>query len=299
MPTENPAVVRWSNARTHPCTHDHHERIESMNWFSPLLACLLSATVSAQVAIGDIAVTGFSTTTFAVIGAPPSVTSYPTPGFQGTGTSQAILWDRAQPNDFIVGGFGFVGRASITGPGSASYSLITNGIGTAAQMTWDDNGQLVVADSGTGQVRRLDPVTGVVVDLSTGPQPWGTSLSAGAWDPISGDVVVGGSGAIYRLANGSATGTLIVGGLGGFVSAIAFDHVTGEIVATVLTVNRLIRVDSGGNVTNIAPPGSIPGPNALDIDQNGDFIAGGGTGQVYRVLHDGGAPAFLAKLARG
>lgn len=265
-----------------------------MNLTAPLLVCFFSATVSAQVAIGDIAVTRFSTTTFAVIGAGASVTNYVTPGFLGTGTSQSILWDRANPNDFIVGGVGFVGRASITGPAAVGYALITSGIGTAAQMSWDDAGQIIVADSGTNQVRRLDPVTGLVTDVSIGTQPWGTSLSAGAWDPMTGDVVVGGDGALYRLANGSATGTLIVGGLGGFVSAVAFDPTTGEIVATVLTVNRLIRVDSLATVTNVAPPFSIPGPNGLDVDQNGDYVTGGGTGQVYRVPHAGGAPVFLA-----
>src|SRR5262245_45447003 len=93
-----------------------------------LSASLLSATASAQVAIGDIAVSRFSTTTFAVIGAGAAVTNYVTPGFLGTGLSQSILWDRANPNDFIVGGVGFVGRASITGPAAVGYSLITNGI---------------------------------------------------------------------------------------------------------------------------------------------------------------------------
>jgi hypothetical protein len=119
-------------------------------------------------------------------------------------------------------------------------------------------------------------------------------LSASALDPVTGDVVLGGDGAIYRLANGTPTATPVVGSLGGFVSAIAFDPVTGEILATVLTVNRLIRVDGGGTVTNVAPPGSVPGPNALDVDENGDLVTGGGTGQVYRVPRAGGAPVFLA-----
>ena len=267
-----------------------------MNSTLPLVVCLLSTTVSAQVAIGDIAVTGFSTNRFGVISAGATVTGYLTPGFQGTSTasSQAILWDRANPNTFLVGGFGFVGRATITGPGAVSYVLITNAVGIVSQMSWDGSGSIVFADSGTGQVRRLDPVTATVVDLSAGAQPWGADLSSGARDPVTGDVVLGGNGGIYRLANGSTTATTIVSGLGGYVSAIAFDSATGEIVATVLTVNRLIRVASGGAVTNVAPPFSIPGPNALDIDQNGDFITGGGTGQVYRVPHAGGSPTFLA-----
>ena len=231
-----------------------------------LSATLLCATLSAKVASCDIGATGFSTNVFGVIGAGATVTGYATPGFQGTGpaTSQAILWDPAHPNDFIVGGFGFVGRATITGPGAVAYALITNNVGIVSQMSWDGSGGIVIADSG-GQVRRLDPATGAVVDLSAGAQPWGTSLNAGAIDRASGDVVVGGNGALYRLANGSATGATIVGGLGGFVTGVAFDPVTGEIVATVLTVNRLIRVDRGGTVTDVAPPGSLPGPNAFTL----------------------------------
>ena len=123
---------------------------------APFLACLLSAATSAQVALGDIAATGFSTTSFGVISAGPVVSGYTTPGFQGTGTatSQAILWDPAHPNDFLVGGFGFVGRATITGPGTVSYTLITNGVGIVSQMSWDRSGGVVVADSGNDQIRR-------------------------------------------------------------------------------------------------------------------------------------------------
>jgi hypothetical protein len=46
-----------------------------------------------------------------------------------------VLWDPANPNDFLIGGFGFVGRATIAGPGSASYTLITNNVGIVSQMS--------------------------------------------------------------------------------------------------------------------------------------------------------------------
>ena len=260
-----------------------------------VLPFLLCAAVRGQVAPGDIAVTGFSTTSFGVIRG-TAVTGYATPGFQGTGTatSQAILWDPAQPNDFLVGGFGFVGRATITGPGASTYALVTNNVGIVAQMSWDRSGGIVFADSGTDQIRRLEPSTGAVIDLSTGTQPWGTELSAGALDPVTGDYVAGGSGAIYRLPNGGAVAVPVASGLGGYVSAIAFDPRTGEILATVLTVNRFLRVSSAGVVTNVTNPGAIPGPNALDVDHNGDYVAGGGTGQVYRVPYAGGSATFLA-----
>ena len=262
------------------------------------LATCLATALSAQVNPGDIAVTGFSTSAFGILGAGNVVTGYTTPGFQGTsvGTSQAILWDPANPNDFLVAGFGFIGRATIVGLGTVAYAPITNNAGIVSQMSWTDAGLVVFVDSGTNQVRVLDPTNGAVADLSTGTQPWGMSLNSGALDPVSGDVIAGGDGAIYRLPAGSATAnaTPIVAGLGGAVTAIAFDPANGEILATVLTVNRVIRVDAAGTVTDVAPPFSVPGPNALCIDANGDLVTGGGTGQVYRVPHGGGMPVFLA-----
>src|SRR5262245_39554395 len=102
-------------------------------------AVLLSSAASfAQVAPGDIAVTGFSTSAFGVISPGPVVTGYATPGFGGL--AQAILWDPAHPNDFLVGGVGFVGRATITGHGTVSYSPITSAVGVVSQMSWDAAG---------------------------------------------------------------------------------------------------------------------------------------------------------------
>jgi hypothetical protein len=265
-----------------------------MHRTTPLLSFLfLTVPAIAQVAVGDIAITGFSSTAFGILGAGGGVTGYTTPGFQGTGLSQTILWDRQTPNSFLVGGSGFVGRATITGPGSVSYGLVTANVGTVVQMSWDDAGFIVFVDSTTLQVRRLDPQTGAVADLTTGPQPWGSTLSAGAFDPATGDVVVGSSGDIFRLLAGGTTVLPITSGLGGSVSGITFDPVTGEVIATVLTVNRVIRIDASGNVSDIAPPFAVPGPNALDVDQNGDFITGGGVGQIYRVPRDGGAPVQI------
>lgn len=263
---------------------------------SGLFVFLLPAALVAQVTVGDIAVTGFSANAFGVIAAGPTVTGYATSGFlgTGTGTSQAILWDPAHPQQFLVGGFGFVGRATITGTGAATYQLITNNVGIVSQMSWADGGQVILVDSGTNQVRLLDPAAGSVVDFSAGAQPWGSDASSGAVDPRTGDVVVGGNGAIYRLVAGSAVATPVVSGLGGYVTAIQFDPANGDIVATVLTANRLLRVDGSGVVTDVAPPYSIPGPNALDVDAYGDFVTGGGTGQVYRVPRAGGSPVFLA-----
>ncbi|MBL8753744.1 MAG: hypothetical protein JNK15_10630 [Planctomycetes bacterium] len=265
-----------------------------------LLRCaaiaLFTTWLPAQIGLGDVVVTGFSSTQFGVIRPNNAVNGYTTGGFLGTGSSQAVLWDPNQPQSVLLGGFGFLGRATVTGASGTAvgYSLLTTNVGIVSQMSWDDAGFVVFVDSTAAQVRRLEPVTGTVVDVSTGPQPWGTELSAGAWDPATGDVVCGGNGGIWRLPLGSPTGVPIVTGLGGYVSGIQFDPVTGEILATVLTVNRVIRIDGNHVVTDVAPPFSVPGPNALAIDHGGDLIAGGGTGQVYRIPRTGGSPTFLA-----
>jgi hypothetical protein len=224
----------------------------------------LPAFLPAQVLPGDIAVTGFSTSAFG-IATPPALTAYVTPSFQGTGggTSQAILHWGHRYNEFFVGGFGFIGTAVVTGPGTVTYTLLTNGIGTAAQMSFDSANNIVVADAGTDQVRSISMFGGPVTDLSVGPQPWGANINAGAWDPRTGDVIVGGSGALYRLANSTTSGVLLAAGLGGFVSAVAFDPLNGDVLATVLASNRIVRVDTVGTVTDVVSPGTVTGPNAL------------------------------------
>ncbi len=264
-----------------------------MNMHTALLAALLVIpSVAAQTLVGDIALTGFSTTSFGIL--QTSVAPYATAGFGG-GTSQTILWDDASPHTFWLAGFGFLGRAQILGPGSVSYALRTTNVGIACNLSFDEQRRLVFSDAGSGQMRRFDPVTNLVTDLTSGAQPWGGDLNCHAFDPLTGDVLAGGNGAIYRLPAGATTAnaTPVVSGLGGYVTGIAFDPITGEALATVLTVNRVIRIASGGGVTNVCPSGSVPGPNALDIDHNGDLIAGGGTGQVYRIPRAGGTPVFL------
>jgi hypothetical protein len=267
-------------------------------FLAPIPLLLFAATAAAQLQLGDIGVTGFSVNAFGVLsnGAP---TGYVTTGFQGTGsaTSQAILWDPANLQSFLVGGFGFVGRAAITGPGSATYTLITNGIGTASQMSFDALGQVVIADAGTDQIRVLDLGTANITDLSVGAQPWGTSLNAGTYDPFTGDVIAGGNGGIHRLVNGTTVGVPIVANLGGFLSGIVVDPLTTDIIATVLTSNRLIRVDAAGIVTDLITPGSISTPNAVDFDENGDFVVGGTAGQVFRVPYAGGAPTPIGAIS--
>ena len=120
----------------------------------------------------------------------------------------------------------------------------------------------------------------MVTDLSTGAQPWSTTINAGAYDPFTGDVIIGNIGGLYRLASGTSVGTLIVGNLGGYLSNVQFDPSTGDILATVLQANRLIRVDGAGVVTDLMSPGSVTGPNALQVDSLGNYLLGGASGRV-------------------
>ncbi|HEB51652.1 MAG TPA: hypothetical protein ENI87_00180 [bacterium] len=244
---------------------------------TPLLFCLAA---SAQVLPGDLAITGFSTSAFGIARS-GTVTGYATSSFGG-GTSQAVLHDPTTFTDFIVGGFGFVGRATITGPGTMTYTPITTNIGTASQLSWDPSGNLIVADAGTDRVRLVTP-TGVVSNLSIGPQPWGTTLNCGAYNPITGDIIVGNQGGVYRLAPGTTTGALIAGGLGGYTSNVQFDMLSGDILVTVLQADRLVRIDGNGIVSDVIPPGTVPGPNALQIDDLGNYLIGASQGNVYRV----------------
>jgi len=266
---------------------------------SRLLAALMPlvlpiAAATAQVLPGDIATSRFSATTFDILRG-GSTTPHNTGGFQGTGNSLAVLWDPTQPNDFLVGGFDFIGRATITGPGAVNYTLISGAVGIVVGMTWDNDHRVVFVDALAGQVRRLDLTNGQIVDLSIGNQPWGFDANAGAFDPATGDTVVGGNGALYRLRRGTTTAVPIVAGLGGYVSGVTFDPVTGEVIATVLTANHLIRVDAAGAVTNVVP--SMSGPNSVVTDHNGDFVVCGGTGQVWRVPRTGGSFTLIGGAA--
>ncbi|MCA8976978.1 MAG: hypothetical protein KDC98_19800, partial [Planctomycetes bacterium] len=159
-----------------------------MTHIASLSVLLFSPALLAQLAPGDIGVTGFSSSDFGVISS-GTTTGYSTPGYGGSGTSQAILWDPSAPQSFLIGGFGFVGRATVTGPGAVSYTNLTTAIGTACQISFDFAGDVVIADAGVDQVRILNITTNTVTDLTTGAQPWGTTVNAGAFNPTNGDII--------------------------------------------------------------------------------------------------------------
>ncbi|MCA8975770.1 MAG: hypothetical protein KDC98_13695, partial [Planctomycetes bacterium] len=106
------------------------------------------------------------------------------------------------------------------------------------------------------------------------------------------DIIIGNQGDLYRIPFGTSTPSLLASGLGGYLSNVTFD-VNGDIICTVLQANRLIRIDAVGTVTDIMPPGSVLGPNAVDQDNNLDWIVGGTGGQVFRVPYVGGSAVLI------
>lgn len=256
-----------------------------------LLSLLPLVTASAQVT-GEIGVTSFNTAQAAVLDLTGAQVNFTTPGFGG-GTSQSILWDPSSPSDFYVGGFGFVGRLTVTGPGTSTYTLITTGVNTAAQMSFDAGGQIIVADAGIDQLVSVDPASGTVTPITSGTQPWGTSLNAATFDPITGDILAGSSGAIHRVTGGVAT--TIVTGFTGFVSGLAIDPLSSDAMATILTSNRLLRIDAANTVTDEIPAGTLSAMNSISVDENGDFVVNSST-NVYRVPNGGGTPTLVGSV---
>lgn len=252
---------------------------------------LLSGSLAAQLSPGDIGVTGFSSTDFGVLSGGVH-TGYATGGYGGTGTSQAILWDPNNPQSFYIGGFGFIGRAVITGAGTTVYTNLTTSLGTASQLSFDFFGDLIIADAGVDQVRKYHLVTapvGTVSDITTGTQPWGTTLNCGAFNPTNGDIIIGDQFDLFRIPFGTTTPLPFVSGLGGYTSGIAFD-LNGDVIVTVLQANQLIRIDAGGTQTVLA---SITTPNCVSQDINCDWIVGASGGSVWRVPNAGGTPVLV------
>ena len=210
------------------------------------------------------------------------------------GTTHAMLYDPSQPNSFLVGGIGFLGRVLVTGPATAT--TFRSRLPSASSRRFPSTAAwLVVCDSGSDQMLRVDPISGGILPITSGAEPWGVDLNCGLIDPNTGDIYAGGLNAIWRIPNGSSTPVAFASGWGvsSYVSGLAIDPFSVQVVATLLQVNRFVRIDSLGTLTNISPSGSMPGPNAVSIDQTGDFVVAASFGNTYRVPHAGGSPVLI------
>lgn len=258
-----------------------------------LIALLITTLTPAQLVLGDIGVTGFLTNQFTVLHADGTSTLYPTNTW--VGISHAFLYDPFQPNSFLIGGTGFFGRVTVTGPGLATYIPITTAVGTVTQLAFKGS-VVLVCDSGLDQVYLIDPATGLTAPITTGPQPWGADLSSACIEPGTGDIYAGGNNGIWVIPSGTTTPLPLASGWAmgsSFVSGLAIDPFTLQPVATLLTVNRFVSIAPSGTLTDISPPFALPGPNYVEVDASGDYVIGASLGQIYRVANSGGTPVLI------
>ncbi len=222
-----------------------------------------------------------------------------TTGLGSTTNVNSILWDSTQPTTFILGGEGFIGRLTITGPFTSTYSLITNSIGIVSQLSFDANHLLVVIDSTSDQVVRVNPLNGAQSAVTLGAQPWGADLNAGAVDPNTGDIFVGANNSLYRIPNGQSVGTLLSSGWSGgsaFCTGITFDPFTTDLFVSILTADRIVRMNrTTGAITDLCVAHSIQSCNSIAVDENGDIVVGGWQNKLYRLANAGGVPTLFGQ----
>ncbi len=273
----------------------------------PLIAVMvLSLTTEAVGQLlnsGDIGMTTFVTNQFYIRRTNGTINTVYVP-FQGAngGWSQAILWDPAKPDSFIIGGNAFLGRATMTGPSTATWTPITNMISEVAQMSWDANGDLVVTDYNNRNFFRVKPACGQVTPITTGVQPWGTSLNGGMLDAATGTLYAGNNtGGIYQRAFGAAAFSILAN-TSGSIAGIIRDPLGPGIAAACYSNSRIVRVSPTGVVTDLVTPSSIPQPNAISVNAANEYVVArsanaDGSGNVsftlYRIPNAGGAAIVL------
>jgi hypothetical protein len=271
-----------------------------------VVGSLVCATIaSAQVQPGDIAMVSLVDYQFCVFDGAGTPTYYGLSNTTGLGFStntNAIVWDPANSQSFILGGEGWIGRISITGPGTANYSLITNAVGIISQLSFDNAGKLIAIDSTTDEVLKVDPSTGAVTQLTVGPHPWGVELNAGAIDPATGEIFVGTNQALYRIAPGATTGTLLSSnwstGQFAFCTGIAFDPNSSDLFVSILTADRIVRMNrTSGAITDLVPAKTIQSCNSIAVDDNGDVIVGGWQNKLYRIAIPGSSATLIGQAS--
>lgn len=280
--------------------------------FTLIGAPLASAAPPTYLGVGDIATAG--NTQLRILAADGTTsTGYPLTGVT-PGTS---LWDPENPDDIILGqggnswNDGSLTRVSFTGTGQPTPSILLPP-GTFArplQLSWDQTGDGIVVVTHYDQVHHVDATTGAVTDLTSGAQPWGTNVTAGVMDRLTGDVYVGTNGGdVWRLAKGASGATQYASGLGSIVKLLidtdaASHHLfvasTGSFRRVALGGPAVIEPYFGTTLTPAAP-GTIV---AADFDPNGDFVLGVGSRKVWTMANPstvpatGVAPVYVGELA--
>lgn len=284
-----------------------------------LLLFAVPGSAQSVLAVGDIGFVNQTPGAFYVLRATPpcsGATSAQVNAYSilpPVGNTEAILWDPAVPDSFIIGGAGFIGRATVTAfTGSATWTVITTSVGTVRQMAWDANGDVVFADRTADQIGVCNLSTGGVTYITAGLQPWASRLDAVAVHVASGDIYAASHNAVYRMAAGNAPVLLAGGwcpqGNNCQVSGLAIDPTTNDILASTINPPELYRITQAGTWAFEVPAGTLATgsraiTNGLGPGLGSDFIVGSGNSascnaRVYCVT-GGVATAPFGALAPG
>lgn len=273
-------------------------------WFGSclVLASLGSVAWSAPptyLGVGDVAAAG--NTELRILAATGSDSAgYSIP----SSTPTTALWDPSHPDDFVIGGGsaaatgGYLVRSSFVGSGQVVSSALSpaGSFGKPVQLSWDQTGTGVIVVSTFGQVHRVDATTGAVTNVTSGAQPWGTTLNAGAMDRVTGDIYVGTvAGDVWRIAPGASGGNLFLSGLGSIQKILIDTNGAGHALY-VASSQSFRRVTLGG--TPVVEPyfgtfGTPAAPGTVvsaDFDQHGDFIVATNSSKAYRLANPASIP---------
>ncbi|HGY92092.1 MAG TPA: hypothetical protein ENK43_13055 [Planctomycetes bacterium] len=264
---------------------------------------LLAASSAAQLVGGSLGVIDLTAQQVSVVSPTGQVSVVsPVGGFGGTGIPQSLLWDDEAPDGFFVGGDGFVGRLTMSLQGAPTWQLLSSAVGEVASMSRTGASTLFLYDGGADVVWQLDLGTGVLTQVASTTTPWGAALNAGLYDSAAGVHVIGGANGLWTLDGSGAVTTIASGWSTGisFVTALLLEPATGQYLAALSGVDRVVRVLPGGGLQDLTAPGAITFPNALDLDvSTGEILVGGLAGQVFRLPAAGGPPILEAATGSG
>lgn len=191
----------------------------------------------------------------------------------------AFTWDASVPTDLICwsNSNGLLYRTTVTSAGSTFAQLGTtvfSGGGGVVQMSWDNNGQLIVVGNWGGHVTRVDPISGATTVLVSWPFP--SSLRCGQQDPTVGDYWLGNNQGIWRVSgvpSGSPSVSL-VHGTSSPVTSLIFDPIKPEFLLFV-EGGDLHRLSTTTLVNEVLHTG-FPTHHNLRTDELGRIIASAG-----------------------
>ena len=263
----------------------------------------LSVPLTAQtyLARGQVAMVGGTQNTLELFGTGGgSSTCYTAVNVGGEPT--ALLWDpiRANGDSFLVAGTSFpsafLARVQVLSTGTSVTPILTvssmNPLRNPGQLSFNQTqNQVVICDIGINQFYATD-MTGNLRALTTGTQPWGNNLTAGALDPVSGDIYAGTTDAIYRISSpfGTPQVTPLVSGISRGVQQIAFDPFDSDQVVfltgrSLQRVSKSTRVIQAFNTTGTN--GTLTG---LALDLGGSFKVANQSKAVFCVTNQIGGP---------